>query len=81
MPILLLHKQYLKYSHSLVQTLEHLNPTPNSFIFTFDVESLYPSIPPKLGLEALRKIITSPFSASKANLIYTLSAAMGSIFL
>ena len=74
MPILLLQKQYLKDSHSLVQTLEHLNPPPNSFIFTFDVESLYPSIPPKLGLEALRKIITPHFSASKANLIYTLSA-------
>ena len=74
MPILLLQKQYLKDSHSLIQTLEHLKPPPNSFIFTFDVESLYPSIPPKLGLEALRKIITPHFSTSKTNLIYTLSA-------
>ena len=74
MPILLLQKQYLKDSHSLVQTLEHLNPPPHSFIFTFDVESLYPSIPPKLGLQALRKMITPHFSSSKTNLIYTLSA-------
>ena len=74
LPILLTQKQYLKDSHSLIQTLENLNPPPNSFIFTFDVESLYPSIPPKLGLEALRNIISPHFSINKTNLIYNLSA-------
>ena len=74
LPILLLQKQYLKDSHSLIQKLEQLTPPPNSFIFSFDVESLYPSIPPKLGLEALRHIISPHFSLAKTNLIYTLSA-------
>ena len=74
LPILLTQKQYLKDSHSLIQTLENLNPPPNSFIFTFDVESLYPSIPPKLELEALRNIISPHFSINKTNLIYNLSA-------
>ena len=73
LPILLTQKQYLKDSHSLIQTLENLNPPPNSFIFTFDVESLYPSIPPKLELEALRNIISPHFSINKTNLIYNLS--------
>ena len=74
LPILLLQPQHLKDSHSLVQHLENLHPPPTSFIFTFDVESLYPSIPPKIGLEALRNIISPHFSPAKTNLIYTLSA-------
>ena len=74
LPILLQQKQYLRDSFSLVQTLENITPPPNSFIFTFDVESLYPSIPPKLGLLALKHLIAPHFSKQKANLIYTLSA-------
>ena len=60
-------------SSSLAQTLEHLNSTLTSFIFTFDVEALYPSIPPKIRSKGLRKIITPHFSTSKTSLIYTLS--------
>ena len=74
LPILLVQKQYLRDSHSLVQTLEQLITPPNSFIFSFDVESLYPSIPPKLGLSALKNLIAPHFSNQKTNLIYTLSA-------
>ena len=74
LPILLQQKQYLRDSFSLVQSLENLTTPPNSFIFSFDVESLYPSIPPKLGLLALKHLITPHFSKQKANLIYTLSA-------
>ena len=76
LPIFLLQKQYLKVSRSLIQTLEHLNPSPSSYTFTFDVESLYPSIPPKPRLEALRKIFNPHFSTSKTNLTYTLIALM-----
>ena len=72
----LLQKQYLKDSHSLIQTSKHVNPPPNSCIFTFNVESLYPSIPSKLGLGALQKTITPHFPTSKTNLFYTLSALM-----
>ena len=39
-----------------------------------NIKNYDPSIPPKLGLEALRKMITPHFSASKTNLICTLSA-------
>ena len=53
------------------RTLRKFTPgPPNSFIFTFDV----PSIPPKIGLEALCNIISPHFSLAKTNLIYTLSA-------
>lgn len=74
LPILLQQPQYLKDSHTLIQSLENLHTPSNSFLFTFDVESLYPSIPPKIGLQALRSLITPHFSPSKTNLIYTLSA-------
>ena len=73
LPILLLQTQYLKDSHSLVQKLENLH-APNSFIFSFDVESLYSNIRLKLGLEALCHIISPHFSLTKTSLIYTLSA-------
>ena len=65
LPILLCQKQYLRDSHSLVQTLEKLITPPDSFIFSFDVESLYPSIPPKLGLLALKNLISPHFSNQK----------------
>ena len=74
LPILLKQNQYLRDSHSLIQTLENLTVPPNSLIFTFDIETLYPSIPPKLGLIALKNLIAPHFSRQKANLIYALSA-------
>ena len=70
---MLLQKQNLKDSYTLITTSEKLHPPPNDFLFTFDVEALYRSIPPKLGLDALKKIIT-PHLTTKTNLIYTLRA-------
>ena len=73
LPILLFQSQYLKDSLSLIQKLGNLHP-PYSFIFSFDVKSLYLDILPKLGVEALRHIIYPHFSLVKTNLIYTLGA-------
>ena len=67
-PHTLTTKQYLRDSFSLVQTLETLTPPPNSFIFTFDVKSVYPSILPKLGLLALKQLIVPHFSKQKLTL-------------
>ena len=48
--------------------------THQMLLFTFDVQSLYPSIPTPEGLHALRKMIQGHFPLEELNLIMSLAS-------
>ena len=73
-PLLASQPQHLTDSTSLIKELFTLSLHSNIFLFTFDVESLYPSIPTKQGLEALRKMMLNTYSKRLSSCIYCLSA-------
>ena len=73
-PILTEQSQHLQDSLSLVRDVETLRFPNDIILFTFDVESLYPSIPTKEGLSALREMIKGKFESKELNLIMTLAA-------
>lgn len=58
LPILLEQKNHLPDSVTLLRDLQELKLPHDCFLFTFDVESLYPSIPISAGLLALRSMVT-----------------------
>lgn len=57
LPTLLVQPNHLPDSLSLLQDVESKRFAPDSFLVTFDVESLYPSIPTQEGLHALRDMV------------------------
>ena len=73
-PLLASQPQHLTDSTSLIKELFTLSLHSNIFLFTFDVESLYPSMPTKQGLEALRKMMLNTYSKRLSSCIYCLSA-------
>ena len=73
-PILQSQKQHLRDSLSLIRDIETLQLPPDTWLFTFDVESLYPSIPTAEGLDALRNMIKDHFSSGEVHLIMNLAA-------
>ena len=61
-------------SLSLLKEVDRVRIPPDTILFTFDVKSLYPSIPTKEGLQTLKSMILDAFDANTSNLIMTLSA-------
>lgn len=72
-PILLRQKQHLKDSLTLLRDISELKFPPNVILFTFDVESLYPSIPTDEGLYALKHMIRDDFSSGELRFIMALA--------
>lgn len=72
-PILLKQKNHLVDSLTILREISKLEVLVNSILFTFDVESLYPSIPTDLGLHALEGMIHKEFTPSKRKLILSLA--------
>ena len=72
-PVLTEQPQHLQDSLTLVRDLETLQFPDSVILFTFDVESLYPSIPTREGLHALREMIKGKFPSTELNLIMTLA--------
>ncbi|XP_059063837.1 uncharacterized protein LOC131856286 [Cryptomeria japonica] len=68
LPILLAQPNHLADSLSLLQDLRSLSFPRDCFLFSFDVESLYPSIPTALGLTALKEMLSLYFAEHKLNL-------------
>ena len=73
-PILQQQKQHLEDSLFLVRNLEDLRLPTNILLFTFDVESLYPSIPTYEGLHPLHNMIQGCFPLGELNLIMSLAS-------
>ena len=73
-PLLISQPQHLTDSLSLIKDLTTLKLPPKILLFTFDIESLYPSIPTKQGLEALNNMLLNSYPKRLANCIYRLSA-------
>ncbi|XP_059072357.1 uncharacterized protein LOC131873564, partial [Cryptomeria japonica] len=67
-PILLQQQSHLPDSLSLLRDLDRKPFPPGCILFTFDVESLYPSIPTTDGLIALREMVTEYFQVQNFNL-------------
>lgn len=62
LPVLLSQNNHLKDSLSLLRELQTLSLPRDCLLFTFDVESLYPSIPTDAGLHALKSMVTAYFA-------------------
>ncbi|XP_057832304.2 uncharacterized protein LOC131042973 [Cryptomeria japonica] len=60
-PILLEQKSHLSDSRTLLRDLGSLHLPTSCILFTFDVESLYPSIPTPAGLAALEEMVSDYF--------------------
>jgi hypothetical protein len=50
-PTVLRAKSYLRNSSDLIDLINQLQPTRHTFIITADIESMYPNIPNRLGVE------------------------------
>lgn len=74
LPVLLKQRNHLVDSLTILREISDLEVPTQSILFTFDVESLYPSIPTDLGLHALRSMIHKEFSRSKEELILSLAS-------
>jgi len=72
-PILLDHKQNLLDSTTLIKELRAFKLPLNSYLFSFDIEALYPSIPTNEGLLALKSTITQYFPPHKVEFIISLA--------
>lgn len=73
LPILLEQPHHLPDSLALIKMLHETPVPPDSLLFTFDVESLYPSIPTTFGLVALEHFITGYFSPGVVQFILELA--------
>lgn len=74
LPILLRHRNHLVDSLSFLRDVSKLHVPSGSILFTFDMESLYPSIPTDEGLAALRTMIAGEFPYAKEQLIMSLAS-------
>ncbi|XP_059072297.1 uncharacterized protein LOC131873359, partial [Cryptomeria japonica] len=68
LPVLLEQSNHLTDSICLLRDLENLCLPRDCLLFTFDVESLYPSIPMNAGLSALKAMVTKFFVLHGINL-------------
>jgi hypothetical protein len=68
-PILLERKQHLKDSLSLIRELSKLSLPKTGLLFTFDIASLYPSIPTTEGLTALHNAVSPYFPVHRTKVI------------
>ncbi|XP_057836802.2 uncharacterized protein LOC131047025 [Cryptomeria japonica] len=67
LPILLQQPNHLTDSLSLLRELKHRRLPHDCWLFTFDVESLYPSIPTSAGLFALKTLVSKFFAPRGIN--------------
>ena len=72
-PVLLSKKQHLKDSLTLVKDLAHHTFPKTCTLFSFDVVSLYPSIPTTEGLLVFKKSISHHFPPHKTKIIMSVA--------
>eukprot|EP01018_Ginkgo_biloba_P011617 Gb_40217 [translate_table: standard] len=73
LPVLLAQPNHLLDSITLIKELKSLKVPQDTILFTFDVESLYPSIPTTTSLIALEFFIKGLFSDCAADFILKLA--------
>ena len=61
------HPSYLKDTYTFVNKLKNLTVPDNTFIFSIDVDSLYTNVDTVLGLEAVKKALSSSPDSSRPN--------------
>ena len=59
------HPSYLKDTYTFVNKLKNLTVPDNTFIFSIDVDSLYTNVDTVLGLEAVKKALSSSPDSSR----------------